>query len=554
MIKKTFLIFLVFGTFIIACNLFYSYRDYNVILITIDTLRADHLSCYNPKAKPTPNIDDLAKRGIMFTNAFSLIPITLPAHTAILSSRPPEELNVFNNGDIYHGRWPLLSDFLRDHQYHTAAFISLPVLNGIFGLGKHFEHFEDDFRKCNGRNYKFASEVNALAIPWIEKNKKERFFAWFHYSDPHEPYIAVDAPPDTEVLINGISFGKYCLRKKEFLTLNFIAQPGVNKIEFVALHAPNQPYKIGNNRFLERNTKIFPTTNMELNFGAEWQDFTSPLGIPSRYFNTMGLVKAINKSSMPVAAVLRFCGGVKGQSIKEIRTHYSAEVQFVDKHIGDLFKRLVDLNLESKTIIVLTADHGEGLKTHEYLNHVSCLYNETIHVPLIMYYPNLGYRGSKVNRIVNHLDIAPTILDLLHIRSSDLRGHSLKADISFAPLDRLFTRKTDRARTFSSTYTPQAKINSFSVIEQNMKLMHFYQGRNQLWKFYDLIQDPREMQDLVKSNSDRFNSIPVQRIRKLLEDHRNQVEGLHNKHHAPILNEEESEMLKSLGYVQGNKD
>src|SRR5262245_15014869 len=157
MIKKTLIIFLIFGTFIIAANLFYSYRDYGVILITIDTLRADYLSCYNPNATPTPNIDGLAKRGVLFTNAFSLIPITLPSHTAILSSRPPEELKVFNNGDIYQRGWPLLSDFLRDHHYKTAAFISLPVLNSVFGLGNHFEDYEDDFRNCNGRNYKFAS-------------------------------------------------------------------------------------------------------------------------------------------------------------------------------------------------------------------------------------------------------------------------------------------------------------------------------------------------------------------------------------------------------------
>lgn len=78
MIKKVAFILLLLATLIIAANLFFSYRDYSVILITIDTLRADHLSCYNPNAAPTPNIDSLAERGTMFTNAFSLIPITLP--------------------------------------------------------------------------------------------------------------------------------------------------------------------------------------------------------------------------------------------------------------------------------------------------------------------------------------------------------------------------------------------------------------------------------------------------------------------------------------------
>src|SRR5262249_6540261 len=76
----------------------FSYRDYNVLLITIDTLRADYLSCYSSTAPATPNIDRIAHEGVLFTNAYSLIPITFPSHTAILTSHAPFEWHVFNNG------------------------------------------------------------------------------------------------------------------------------------------------------------------------------------------------------------------------------------------------------------------------------------------------------------------------------------------------------------------------------------------------------------------------------------------------------------------------
>jgi hypothetical protein len=128
----------------------------------------------------------------------------------------------------------------------------------------------------------------------------------------------------------------------------------------------------------------------------------------------------------------------------------------------------------------------------------------------------------------------------------------LKSDLSFAPLDRLFAKKTERTRTFSSTYAPQAKMNSFSVIEQNMKMIHFSEGQTQQWKFFDVSKDPGEMHDLVRSDGSRLNSMNAQGLQKLLQDHRTYAEAIHNQHRPPDLNEEQNEMLKSLGYVQGN--
>src|SRR5215510_3838228 len=119
------IILLIFG----AIHFYFSYRSYNIVLITIDTLRADFLSCYNPKAKRTQNIDLIARKGVLFRNAFTLIPITLPSHTSILTSRMPHDISLFTNGEIFnHKAVPMVTDFLKKKGYNTAGFVSLGVL------------------------------------------------------------------------------------------------------------------------------------------------------------------------------------------------------------------------------------------------------------------------------------------------------------------------------------------------------------------------------------------------------------------------------------------
>src|SRR4026207_1622943 len=112
----------------ILLHVYLSYRTYNVILITMDTQRPDYLSCYNPQAAPTPNIDKIAGKGVLFTRAYSLIPITMAAHTSIFTSQYPHEVRVFNNGDRFQHNHPMFTDLLERRGYTTGGFISLGVL------------------------------------------------------------------------------------------------------------------------------------------------------------------------------------------------------------------------------------------------------------------------------------------------------------------------------------------------------------------------------------------------------------------------------------------
>ncbi|MBN2346611.1 MAG: sulfatase-like hydrolase/transferase [Candidatus Aminicenantes bacterium] len=162
-------------------------RDLNVLLITLDTTRADHVGAYGVRARLTPNIDRMAGRGALFTRAFSHNPMTLPAHANILTGQTPLFHGVSdNNGFRLDGRFLTLPELLKDLNYETAAFVSSFVLDRAGGLDQGF----DLYREPQGQDTLVAAEVVPLAREWIA-SRRGKWFCWLHLWDPHSPY----APP-----------------------------------------------------------------------------------------------------------------------------------------------------------------------------------------------------------------------------------------------------------------------------------------------------------------------------------------------------------------------
>ena len=159
----------------------------NVLLIVVDTLRADHIGVYGSEI-PTPNIDGVAARGVMFERAYSHIPITGPSHSSLFTGLLPFEHGVHNNAQILDSRFGTLAEILRDHGRSTAAVVSLGVLNQEFGFGRGFTTYRDQFEHSW---WKDADEVNQEVFEILAGDLAAPFFLWAHYSDPHEPY----APP-----------------------------------------------------------------------------------------------------------------------------------------------------------------------------------------------------------------------------------------------------------------------------------------------------------------------------------------------------------------------
>ncbi|MCP4710269.1 MAG: tetratricopeptide repeat protein [Planctomycetes bacterium] len=163
-----------------------------VILISIDTCRADHLSCYGFDRPTTPHIDELAGQGVLFERAFSPAPLTLPAHCSLLTGTYPPYHQVHDNFGYKLGDSQLtLAEILKDNGFGTGAVISAFVLDEQFGMHQGFDKYYDQFDESGDSNLdaeRRGEDANRLAFSFVEENQDQPFFLFLHYYDPHDAY------------------------------------------------------------------------------------------------------------------------------------------------------------------------------------------------------------------------------------------------------------------------------------------------------------------------------------------------------------------------------
>jgi arylsulfatase A-like enzyme/Flp pilus assembly protein TadD len=167
----------------------------NVVLITIDTLRADHVGCYGYKQIKTPNIDRLAADGTRFERAFAVVPVTLPSHTSMLTGTYPMLSGMHDfSGNKLSPLQPTLASVLKQAGYQTGAVIGAAVLDSRFGLNQGFDFYYDhfDFSRLDEANLDEMERPGNIvadeALDWLGKNSQKKFFLWMHLYDPHFPY------------------------------------------------------------------------------------------------------------------------------------------------------------------------------------------------------------------------------------------------------------------------------------------------------------------------------------------------------------------------------
>jgi len=160
----------------------------NVILISIDTLRADHLGCYGYKRNTSPNIDKLAEEGVLFLNTFAPSPWTLPSHMSLMTS-----LNNYNHG-VYYKNQKLkssiktIAQILRENKYFCSAFTGGGLVSGIYGFYRGFDSYREDVGAVFHRDS--AERVYKAVSNWLDSNKDKKFFLFIHTYQPHDPYFS----------------------------------------------------------------------------------------------------------------------------------------------------------------------------------------------------------------------------------------------------------------------------------------------------------------------------------------------------------------------------
>lgn len=175
----------------------------NVLFITLDTVRADRLGCYGCADAETPTLDRLARKGVLFEQAMTPVPITLPSHTTMMTGLLPPEHGVRENDDLSLGAGvPTMAELFKAADYTTGAFIAAFVLDAVFGLERGFDTYDDEMGSAENLTDKRldkerpADRVVDAALAWLEEKRSAPFFCWVHLFDAHAPY-APPAPFDT---------------------------------------------------------------------------------------------------------------------------------------------------------------------------------------------------------------------------------------------------------------------------------------------------------------------------------------------------------------------
>jgi arylsulfatase len=345
------------------------------VVVSVDTLRADHLGAYGYARDTSPHIDRFAARSRRYANAFAPTPWTLPSHAALLTGRHPLDLGIADLRSALPDGVPTLAEWLRGAGYATAAFVdSRPrgFVGAERGFARGFDVYEHEPRIPGGAFRDDAAATVDAALAWLDGRDPARpFFLFLHTKSVHAKRAQRWALDPSAIAESDAPYDKPEPWRSRFL-------PG-GRIRF-AWHEPADP-EISGPRYLER-------LNERLASGA-----LSP-------------------------------SDVGAERVAELVALYDAGIAYVDHHFGRLLDGLEARGLERSTVVVLTSDHGESFLEDRLLLHVE-LRPETLRVPLIVHDPQ-DAAGAVIEAAVGLVDVAPTL--------AARAGLSLPEGLAGAPL------------------------------------------------------------------------------------------------------------------------
>ena len=393
-----------------------------VILISIDTLRADHLSAYGYRRIHTPNLDSFADQGTLFSNIESPIPLTLPSHTSLFTSTYPFQNHIEENAEHVPASAVTLASVLRSHGYKTAAFIGSVFLESELGLDKGFDLYDSPF------------------------------------------HFEAFSPISGSIFFGGAGRNQYGVRDRRdgALVLGaarrwLAANRGGNAFVFVHLYDLHKPY---------------------------------------------------------------------------IRAGYDGELAYTDRIVGTFKQALIATGWWQRSCVVLLSDHGESLGDHGEDSHGYFIYESTLRVPLIIHWP-AGAPGqpARVDEPGSLMDVAPTVLDFLHIPASpEFEGRSL------------FDASRPRA-VYSETEYAHDGFGWASLRGLRVGADKYIDAPRP--ELYNLRTDPHEQINLYRKDSPRALALRTE-LQKLLASHASKPPATPGD-----IPPRTRALLASLGYLSG---
>jgi arylsulfatase A-like enzyme len=350
----------------------------NVLLIVLDTVRADHLSAYGYERYTTPNLKGLAARGVRFDRASSTAPWTLPSHASMFTGRWPSQLGVSVNRKL-DATYPTLAEFLTSCGYATAGFVANTFFcNERFGLGRGFARYVDfpENARVSLREVLRSSEVCG---------RLERLI-----------------------------FGSAVIDSEAPETRRAAAAINREALGWLSQRPPDRPY------FLF------------LNYMDAHGPYFQPPGYPRRYGNGGEIAAAFSflvglgtadKRALPKEGSARL-----RSAAASLRDAYDDCLVALDDQVGRLLRELETRGELSNTLIVVTSDHGDHFGEHSLFSHGCSLYGPLLHVPLIIVPPQSAQPGTSVAEPVSLRDLPATVADLIgRGAESPFLGRSLRS-------------------------------------------------------------------------------------------------------------------------------
>ena len=359
----------------------------NILIIMTDQQRYDSLGCYGSKVAHTPNLDKLAKEGVLFENNYVPNPICTPSRSSLWTGKHLPGHGVYRLYDNLPANEVLFSKRLQEKGYQTALFGKLHVNSRIYEANKrHPNDGFDIYEWCMEASLDLDSPFNGYAH-WLKENHPE-FYRELKEKGRKLKHIPQEVHFTHWAATRTVDYIRQWNRKKPFFCMMSVFDP----------HNPYDDYPIEMEKLIDKKKVLDPIFK-------KGETVNKPDGIKREHEHSY--LGPFNSFTI--------------ENLRKMRLGYHASLAFLDQEVGKVLQALEDKGIAEDTLVIFTSDHGDMLGDHQLLVKGAFFYDPSVKVPLIMRWPNKIKGGKRVPQLVQLHDLAATVLSVAGFSSSDLK-------------------------------------------------------------------------------------------------------------------------------------